>query len=91
MHGAHKSRNVLRGANHPQYRNGERTKEVEAEDRLASIVSLTLRDIGDYVGMFQGSHTQGRKPNGYIKFNMNDPKQLVSALIVTDRKSKNKG
>ena len=67
MHGAHKSRNVLRGANHPQYKHGERTKEVESEHRRASITLLTLRDIGDSIDMFNGGHTRGRKPKGYAK------------------------
>ena len=62
MHGAHKSRNVLRGADHPQHRNGERTKVAEAEHRRASTVLLTLRDIGDSIGMFNGDYQRGRKP-----------------------------
>lgn len=82
MHGAHRSRNVLRGINHPQYRNGERTKEVEAEHRRASIVLLTLRDIGDYLNMFNGTHTRGRKPNGYIKYYIPDEAQLELAIFI---------
>lgn len=85
MHGAHKSRNVIRGASHPQYRNGERTKEVEAEHRESSKILLTLRDIGDSIGMFRGSHTRGRKPKGYIKFEMSDPEQLAKAILATFR------
>lgn len=86
MHGAHKSRNVLRGVEHPQYKNGERTKEIEAEHRRASTALLTLRDIGDSVGMFNGSHTRGRKPNDYIKFNMSELEQLASAILIATRK-----
>ena len=65
MHGAHRSRNVLRGAGHPRYTHGERTKEVQAEHRRVSIILLMLREIGDCYGIFNGSHTRGRKPKGY--------------------------
>ena len=82
MHGAHKSRNVLQGKEHPQYKNGERTKYREAEHRRASIALLTLRDIGDYLEMFAGTHTRGRKPNSYIKYDLDDQAQLIKALFI---------
>jgi hypothetical protein len=85
MHGAHKSRNVLRGANHPQYRNGERTRESERERRKSSTILLTLRDIGDHINLFNGGYTRGRKPTGYVKYDMNDPEQLALAILATLR------
>ena len=88
MHGAHKSRNVLRGANHPQYRNGERTKEFEEEHRESSTILLTLRDIGDHINLFNGDYTRGRKPKGYVKYDMNDPEQLALAILATLREPK---
>lgn len=90
MHGAHKSRNVLQGKDHPQHKNGQRTKETEAEHRRASIILLTLRDIGDSIGMFHGGYTRGRKPNGYIKLDMNEPEQLISAVLTVTRKKMQK-
>ena len=81
MHGSHKSKNVLRDKLHPQYKNGERIKTVEKEHRRASTTLLTLRDLGDYLNMFNGSHIRGRKPNGYIKYDMTDPEQLGLALL----------
>ena len=86
MHGAHKSRNVQQGVNHPQYKNGERTKEAETEHRRASVALLTLRDIGDHLNMFNGAHTRGRKPNGYIKYDLNKPEQLLLAIKATINK-----
>jgi hypothetical protein len=86
MHGAHESRKSPQGANHPQYKNGGRTKEADEEHRLTSIILLTLRDIGDSIGMFQGSHVRGRKPRGYSKFDMKDTEQLVEAILVITRK-----
>lgn len=90
MHGAHKSRNVLQGENHPQYKNGNRTKAAEDEHGLTSTILLTLRDIGDSIGMFHGDRTRGRKPKGYRKFDMNDPEQLVSAILAISRERENK-
>jgi hypothetical protein len=83
MHGAHKSRNVLRGSVHPLYMHGKRTIEAEAEYRRMSAALLTLRDIGDHINMFNGEHTRGRKPNGYIKLNLNYPEQLILAILKT--------
>ena len=90
MHGAHKSRNVLQGEKHPQYRNGNRTKGAEAEYSLTSTILLTLRDMGDSIGMFNGAHTRGRKPKGYRKFDMNDPAQLASTILAISREHGNK-
>jgi hypothetical protein len=72
--------------NHPKYRNGEKTKEAVAEHSITSTVLLTLRDIGDSIGMFNGTHTRGRKPRSYIKLNMRDPEQLASAILITTQK-----
>ncbi len=66
-----------------QLKHGERTKEAVAESRSMSAKMLYLRDIGDHVGMFEGTHTRGRKPTGYVKLNMNDPVQLKIALLLT--------
>jgi len=64
-------------------KHGERTKEAIAESRRMSAKMLYLRDIGDHVGMFEGTHTRGRRPTGYVKLNMNDPVQLKIALLLT--------
>jgi hypothetical protein len=83
MHGAHRSRNVLQDKDHPQYKNGERTKEAETERRRASTALLTLRDIGDSINLFNGRYTRGRKPGNYQKFNMSDESELIKAIILT--------
>ena len=80
MHGAHKSRNVLQGKDHPQYKKGERTKTREIEHRRASITLLTLRDIGDHLNMFNGTHTRGRKPDGYRKINLTTDEDLMKVI-----------
>ena len=89
MHGAHKSKNVLRGADHPQYRNGERTRESDEEHRKSSTILLTLRDMGDHIKLFNGDYTRGRKPKGYVKYDMNDPEQLALAILATLREPGN--
>lgn len=83
MHGAHKSRNVLQGIDHPQYKHGKRSIKGKDEYSRASSQLLTLRDIGDHINMFNGGHTRGRKPNGYIKLNLNCPEQLILAILKT--------
>lgn len=88
MHGAHKSRNVQRGANHPRYKDGQRTKLSEENHRKSSIILLTLRDIGDHINLFNGDYTRGRKPTGYVKYDMDDPEQLVLAILATLRDQK---
>jgi len=81
MHGAHKSRNVLRGTNHPQYKNGAETKESKALRSRKSTMFLYLRDIGDSINLFSGEKTRGRKPIGYVKLDMTDPEQLAIAIV----------
>jgi len=85
MHGAHKSRNVIRGADHPRYKNGERTKSSEENHRKSAIILLTLRDIGEHINLFNGDYTRGRKPTGYVKYDINDPEQLALAILATLR------
>lgn len=85
MHGAHRSRNALRGADHPQYKNGERTRESEEEHRKSSTILLTIRDIGDHINLFNGDHIRGRKPKCYVKYDMNDLEQLALAILTTLR------
>jgi hypothetical protein len=85
MHGAHRIRNALRGADHPHYRNGERTQESEEAHRKSSVILLTLRDLGDHLRIFSGDHPRGRKPNGYKRFDMNDPEELSKAILATLR------
>ena len=49
---------------------------------------LTLRDIGDHINLFNGDYTRGRKPKGYVKYDMNDPEQLALAILATLREPK---
>ena len=83
LHGSHKSRNVLRGKNHPNYKHGKRTKEAEADSRKTSIALLRLREIGDQLNMFNGGYSRGRKPNGYIKYDLSRPGDLFVAILET--------
>lgn len=86
MHGAHKSRNVLQGQDHPQYKNGSETKEARAERSQLSAMFLYLRDIGDTINLFVGPKTRGRRPSQYHKLDLNDPEQMKLAIALTLRK-----
>lgn len=86
MHGAHKSRNVLRGPNHPQYQYGNRTKEAQHNNSEALTRIRMIEQIGWHIKMFFGAKTRGRKPKGYRKYDMNDPEQLAKAIQLTIHK-----
>ena len=83
-HGAHRSRNVLKGANHPRYKNGERSKALEAEIRKKSILLRYLMDIGNHIELFYKQlKTKGRPPLGYTQLDLKDPEQLALAIMKT--------
>ena len=82
MHGAHKSRIVLSGADHPRYKNGERTKDAQTERRDKGVVFRYLTDIGNHVGLFYTQlKTRGRPPSGYMQLDLSDPEQLTLAIL----------
>jgi len=83
MHGAHKSRNVLRDVDHPQYKKGKRTKEAQQKNSEALTRIRMLEQIGWHIKMFAGTKTRGRKPNGYIKLNLNEPLHMLIAITRT--------
>ncbi len=83
MHGAHKSRNVLHGKDHPQYKHGDRTKEAQENNSEALTRIRMLEQIGWHIEMFVGTKIRGRKPNGYIKLNLNDPLHMLIAIAKT--------
>lgn len=86
MRCAHKSRRSLRGADHPQYRNGNETKKARAKRSHVSAMFLYLRDIGDNINLFRDPKTRGRRPIQYQKLDLNDPKQMMFAISLTLRK-----
>jgi hypothetical protein len=83
MHGAHKSRNVLQGANHPQYRNAGQTRRERHERSEKSLQFAFLEQLGWYLDMFTGTKTRGRKPSGYKTMNLNDPDELSEIVLKT--------
>lgn len=84
MHGAHKSRNVLRGKDHPRYRNGERTKDAETERRDKGVMFRYLTDIGNHCNLFYKElKTRGRPPSRYAKLDLSDPEKLALAILKT--------
>jgi hypothetical protein len=84
MHGAHKSRNVLRGVNHPHYQTGGETLEAKAIRTEKSEMFRYLTDLGNHCNLFYKEiKTKGRPPSGYEKLDLNDPEQLVLAILKT--------
>ena len=72
-HGARKPETIMRGANHPQYRHGQETREAKAERsrRLAELRKLEA--LAFSLGMATGPRWRGRKPN--------TPKKLFITMI----------
>jgi len=86
MHGAHKSCNVLNGADHPRYKDGERSKAVEAERSEKSAMFRYLTDIRNYCDLFyKPLKTRGRPPLGYTQMDLKDPEQLALVIFKTQR------
>ena len=88
MHGAHKSRNVLQGAMHPQYRNAGHTKIERQKRSDSSLQFALLEQLGWSLNMFTGTKTRGRKPSGYSGSDLSDPDQLSEIILKTISKSK---
>ena len=74
---------VLRGADHPQYRNKGESRQEREERSKKSAALLYLRDIGDHVNLFNGTKTRGRRPKSYIRLNLDDETQLAIAIMKT--------
>jgi hypothetical protein len=84
MHGAHKSRNVLKGVEHPRYKNGERSKAAEAEIRKKITLLRYLVDVGNHVELlYKQLKIKGRPPLGYTQLDLKDPEQLAIAIMRT--------
>ena len=84
MHGTHKSRNVLRGVNHPHYQTGGETLEANAMRTEKSEMFRYLTDLGNHCNLFYKEiKTKGRPPSGYEKLDLNDPEQLALAILKT--------
>ena len=90
MHGAHRSRNTLQGANHPQYRNAGQSRKERQERSEKSLQFALLEQLGHYLNMFVGGKTRGRKPSGYRTMDLHDPEQLSEIIVNTLPKSKSK-
>jgi len=90
MHGAHRSRNVLRGADHPQYRNAGETKAERQERSEKSLQFALLEQLCWHLNMFTGAKTRGRKASGYRTMNLNDPDKLNEIVLKTLSKPKSK-
>ena len=82
-------RNVLRGADHPQYKNAGETRQERRERRQMSLMFQRLEEIGWHIGLFaEGStKTRGRKVGSKLDLNQDD--ELIIALYETINNAKN--
>jgi hypothetical protein len=81
VHGAHLSRNVLRGECHPNFKNGNESKSSRAQRSRKQAELRYLIDLGNHQGLFRKKFSVvGRPPNGYIKLNLDDPENIKLVL-----------
>lgn len=65
FHGARKPKSILKGANHPNYKHGQETKEAKA-NRSAGLVRLRkIEEMMVESRLFAIQRSKGRKPSGY--------------------------
>lgn len=79
------TRNNVFGENHPQFKHGRDTKQAKKRHQQTTTELHYLEDLGHHIKMFHkdATRTRGRKPYGYLKLNLSDPKQLAIALLKT--------
>jgi hypothetical protein len=90
MHGAHKSKNVLQGAMHPQYKNAGHTKLERQERSDRSLRIALIEQLGWHLKMFTGTKTRGRKPTGYRSMDLSNPNELSEIILKTTSIPKSK-
>lgn len=64
------------------FKQGFYTASVRAKTRQNSIRLRYLEDIAYHLGMIK-VRTQGRKPTGYFRFNLNNKEELEMALLAS--------
>jgi hypothetical protein len=89
MHGSHKSKNVLSGTDHPQYKHGGETKSAKKAHQETLLRLAYLEAIGEHIKMFVGRKIRGRKPMGYKRLNLENPDELIYAISKTSFTTKN--
>lgn len=61
-HGARPPQSILQGVDHPQYKNGQETKEMRAERSAAAKHIQELDQMARKLGMIRGKKAAGRRP-----------------------------
>lgn len=89
MHGARKNKIATpHGKMHPNYIHGERTQKNEELASKKSLMFLILEELAHHANMFPPNtpRTRGRKPNGFLKLDLNDAEQLAKAIELSKPK-----
>lgn len=72
-HGARKKHTILRGADHPQYKTGDYTKEAKQQISEQKLELKNLDDMMKRLGIIGNTEQRGRKPKGYKKLDLIKP------------------
>ena len=83
------TRKNVTGEDHPQFKHGRDTKKAKERHQQTMVKLLLLEDLGHHIKMFHenATRTRGRRPNGYLKLNLNDPTQYTLAILKTIKDS----
>lgn len=82
-HGANRGRKQY-GQINGNYKAGDYTKETKEKTQKTVVKLRYLEDLGQQGGFMTGAKTRGPKPSGYIKLNMKNKNELLTALKVID-------
>ena len=67
------------------FKHGEETLEARAVRSEKSVMFRYLTDIGNHCNLFyKPLKTRGRPPSGYAQLDLNDPEQLMLAMLMTN-------
>jgi len=62
-HGARRPESIKRGADDPNYKHGQRTRQAEREASQTAARLRELEDMAHHVSLITGPKTRGRKPS----------------------------
>ena len=67
------------------FKHGDETLEAKAERSAKSVMFRYLTDIGNHCNIFYKQlKTTGRPPSGYALLDLEDPEQLLLAVLITN-------
>jgi hypothetical protein len=81
------TRKGVSGEDHPQFKHGRDTKLAKKRHQKTMVKLLLLEDLGHHIKMFHenATRTRGRKPNSYLRLNVEDDSEFTLAIDMIAR------